>query len=637
MKNVAGSIRFQRNCGTLRIPTTIVALFVTFSLALSACSSNGSHQPKGPTAAVGSKGGTISGEAGAESITITVPPGGADDNTEVTFQDRHQLSTDAADAQLGIVRLGVPVDVTTTRGHLAQGRVTLSYNPKQLPPGTTTSQIGILVFDPKLGAWFPLIDSRVDGAAHRVTGTAPHFSLFETFAIAPGKRLLHIAGRGIQVIVDAATSILDYFQKLIAVTASVIVEDLFAVPPELKCDRPSRVVTASTHTAIGDDLFHACTDGDGKDITLNMVNGVAYPVRLDRLPQGVTVSIKDALGSGDTVSVIRNLYYMTQGQKVIAGAKQGSVTVNDKMTSTVNLHGHMDGTAVAFDMLLGTLLAFMPALSADKSWLEGIVQNIAESQTSKAGGSGLAKAAQTATHTATSTPATSGGQPDRAAELGNVLAAGDCILDSKDAIAYDGPPSDRFKSAVKAAQTCGKLVLSQFNATDLIPALLDSLKLVPEIVQAQLAGISNVFTGGKYKLTSVYIDLTRFDAAAALKSNFQGEWYAHRRLIEIDANGVGTLRWSPFRNYDDPSRDPACVKAQHGCEMSFQLTVTSAGATARVTASNSPQEWRVGQVVGVLSKPSTDTIIFDTANNIDEFGVGNNEFCGPHSNQQCGA
>ncbi|WP_143676470.1 hypothetical protein [Streptomyces sp. TLI_146] len=614
-----------------------MALFVTFSLALGACSS-GSHQPKGLTATVGSKGGTISGQAGAQSVTITVPPGGADDNTEITFQDRHQVNTDATDGQLGIARLGTPVEVTTTRGRLAQGRVTLSYNPKQLPPGSTASQIGILVFDPKLGAWFPLLDSRVDSAAHRVTGTAPHFSLFKTYVIAPGKRLLHIAGRGIQMAVDATTSVLSYFQKLITVTASTIVEDLFAVPPKLKCDKPSAVVTASTHTAVGDGRFHACTDGDGKDITLNMVNGVGYPLRLDRLPQGVTVSIKDALGSGDTVSVIRNLYYMTQGQKVIAGAKQGSVTVNDKMTRTANLHGHMDGTAVAFDMMLGTLLVFMPALSADKSWLEGIVQNIAVSQTSKTGGSGLAKAAQTATHTATSTPAKSEGQPDRAAELGNVLAAGDCILDSKDALASDGSPGDRFKSAVKAAQTCGKLVLAQFNTTALIPALLDSLKLVPEIVQAQLAGISNVFTGGKYKLTSVYVDLTRFDAAAALKANFQGEWYAHRRLITIDENGAGTLNWGPYWNYRDPSSAPACTKAKHGCEMSFQLTVTPAGATARITASNSPQDWRVGQVVGVLSQPSTDTIIFDTANNIDDAGIGGtNQFCGPRSNHQCGA
>ncbi|MER6561344.1 hypothetical protein ABT300_27150, partial [Streptomyces sp. NPDC001027] len=211
-------------------------------------------------------------------------------------------------------------------------------------------------------------------------------------------------------------------------------------------------------------------------------------------------------------------------------------------------------------------------------------------------------------------------------------------LDAKDALSENGSANKRFESAVKAAQTCAKLALGRAEATELIPALLDSLKLVPEIVQSQIAGISNILTGGKHKLTSVFVDLSRFDSAAIIRAEYQGTWQAHRRKVVIEANGSGRYNWSPFLDYDDPSNDPPCATAQpRGCEASFRLTVTPAGATAEVTASNDLKEWPIGRTVRVSSNVGADTIVFGTDDNVDYDGAGSNEFCGPRATRYCGA
>jgi hypothetical protein len=368
-----------------------------------------------------------------------------------------------------------------------------------------------------------------------------------------------------------------------------------------------------------------------------MVNGVAYPIRLDRLPSGVTVTGRDVLlGSGDSITVIRNVIWMTQGQKVIAGAKAGSVTVDEKMRSA-RLHGHMDGSAVAVDVLLGTLLAFMPALSADKKWIEGIAQKAVNSPSARDGGAGLALATRATVNDASASRKPEG-EADVVSQFGTLMGAGDCVLDTKDALSENGSAEQRFESAVKAAQTCAKLALGRLEATELIPALLDSLKLVPEIVQAQIAGISNILTGGKHKLTSVFVDLSRFDSAAVLKAKYQGTWQAHRRRIIIGADGSGRYNWSPFMDYDDPGNDPPCATAEpRGCEVRFRLTVTPAGATAEVTASNDLREWPKGRKVRVSSNTEARTMIFDTDHNVDHDGAGSNEFCGPRATRYCGA
>ncbi|MFJ4077648.1 hypothetical protein ACIP2Z_01675 [Streptomyces iakyrus] len=620
-----------------RIPNAMVILTTAMALMLGACTS--ASGPKRSTATMGAKGGRISGNAGDQSVTLVVPRKGAKNNTEVLFREHSKLGTGSTDKQLGVTRLGSPVEITATRGALTQGRVTLSYDPAKLPRGATAKQVGIMIFDPELSAWFPLLDARVDARAHRITATAPHFSLFRTFALEPGKKVLNIAGRGIQMTVDSSTTAMGYFQDLITTSAATIVKDLFAIPPEIKCDKPSSTVIAEASTAVGNDSFSACADGDGREVTVNMVNGVAYPIRLDRLPAGVTVTGKDvALGSGDTITLLRNAYWMTKGQRVIAGAKAGSVTVNERMR-TARIHGHMDGSAVAFDILLGTLLAFMPALNADKKLLESIIQKTVNSSATMDGGKGLSQAAQTAVGEAVSNTPRNEGKPDAAKQLGRVLGGGDCILDSKEALTKDGTANDRLEAAVKAAQSCAKAVLNEIDATEIVPALLDSLKLVPEIVQSQIAGFSNILTGGKYKLTSVYVDLNRFDPVATLRANYEGTWHAHRRKIVIDEDGSGRYNWSPFLNYDDPSQDPPCATAEpRGCEISFRLTVTPVGATAEVTKSNEPQEWPVGREVHVLSNTEANTMIFDTATNISDYGDGGtNEFCGPRATRYCGA
>jgi hypothetical protein len=575
----------------------VAALLTVLSLLLSACSSQHDSKDKTTRTSVDAKGGTLRGSAGDQTVTITVPPQGATDGTAVKF--RHESkSTHAQDiSRLGLQPLGDPVDVTATHGKLSRGKITLSYDPKKLPQGTTANQVGIMVFDEQLGAWFPLLDSHADPKTHQVTGTAPHFSLFKTFVINPLKHRVEVAGHRIKVLAKDTLDVMTYFQSLITATASTIVEDLFAIPPEVSCEEPSTTITVGTHSAIGDDsLLDACTNGNGKTVSLRMSNGAAYPVLLDKLPAGVTVSAQDVMNSGDTVTLLRNMYWMRQGQRVIGGAKLGSVTVNGQLAKPAQLHGHMDARAVAYDMLLSVVLVFSPAI-AEKAALDAILAEATTASTAAVnkGGSGLAAATKAAIKAGVSEPETNG-KLGFGEGLGTAFSGGDCVLESQDARIEEGSFQDHMKTAVKVAQACGKIVFEQFNGTNLIQGLLESLKVVPEIVQAELAGISNALTGGKYKLTSVYADLTpnRVDVG-----RLAGKWYNDQGSMTINADGTGV-------QYYDPTNDfyvqQPCNSTPQGCYMKFRITRTDlvgnpANAVAKVTANNGDVFWRPGQTL----------------------------------------
>lgn len=439
--------------------------------------------------------------------------------------------------------------------------------------------------------------------------------------------------------------------------ASNLVDDLFAIAPELDCTASDPAVSVTAGTATGDGSFTACTQSAGAGSTsVHLRSGVAYPVHLQSLPRGVTVTSSDVLRSGDTVGILRNLFWMTHGQLVIPGARIGTVTVTPTMTGQVRLQGSMDYQAVAQDICLAFLLTFsgvgkeaeasvdatLSHIAAEAATADGGSQALAESTrkavTDAADDAGVVNTATTsASKKATPAPDQSGnsGEVTAVTVMENLIGLGDCVLDSREAVHPQGSAKQRLTAGVKAATTCIKTVMGHLEVGETLTALLDSVRIVPELVQAQLAAVSSVLTLGRYHLTSVYADIARFDAAASLRTyvNTDG-WYAHWHRLVITPDGTGTLY------YRGPAAPPVmpCMRQQPaGCHSEFRLVVTAQGAYLHITSANGPL-WAAGQDIPIKHVPGKDQLIAGTDFD-NPHAAGNTylTFCGPAAVGECGA
>jgi hypothetical protein len=304
----------------------------------------------------------------------------------------------------------------------------------------------------------------------------------------------------------------------------------------------------------------------------------------------------------------------------------------------------MDTAAVAFDMLMGVVLAFAPAL-ADKAILDAMITKAATARASQEGGKGLAKATaaviKVGAQGKTEDPNIAK-NPDFVEGFDSIMTAGDCTLDLREEVhAKKDSRKELLKAAVKAAQTCGKQVFSQLNGTDLIQSLLSVLKLVPETVEAELAGINNFITNGKYKLTSVYADLERFNPYAH-HDPFLGTRYNDTDRIVVNPDGTGTDYYQPPWKEGPNFELPPCGHTAFGCRMTFRITKTwlTSGtnigqATAIVTSSNAELFSPVGHTLNFSLEPD-DSRIFTVNDPAITHGTGQVQyFCRQAVKQEC--
>ena len=328
-----------------------------------------------------------------------------------------------------------------------------------------------------------------------------------------------------------------------------------------------------------------------------MSNLAAYPVLFDTLPPGVTVTAKDVIG-GDVNTLVRNMYWMTKGRLVMGGAKAGSLTIKNKLAKSTTLHAHMDTTAVAFDMLLSVLLVFMPFL-AEKATLDAILNEAAAASAAaiESGGKSMAAATTTAIKASAREPKTDGKLSFEDA-FANVENGGNCIQLQR-GTSDQANLHERLVNAVKRAQTCGAIVLDQFDGTKLIQGLLESLKIVPEAVEATISGINNGLTGGRYKLTSAYVTMTPIKPIKMNVGQLAGAWYNDQGWLIVNSDGTGEQHYDPTNDFY--AKQP-CNSTAAGCVMRFKikkvsLVGTPANAVATVTGNNSHVMWPEGDTL----------------------------------------
>lgn len=269
----------------------------------------------------------------------------------------------------GVIAAGTPVDIQVSTGSLAadQVSVTMAYDPKLVPAGLGDKQIGLAVFDTNLGAWVPVLAAKADPVTHTVTGLAPHFSWFSPIVLDPLKAVVDFGGVAIKTVIDATVTIARWALDLAGELVVELGKDLLGIAPELRCPQASTSVTVNAGSLLN--RLTACTEvADGNDVTLRLRNGFAFPVRTEKLPSGIVLGWQDTFENGaDVANLVRNLYWMTQGQAVVGGAALGRATVTPAMKTSAAVKMELDGDALAFDMVMAVLLVIAPETSLVKA------------------------------------------------------------------------------------------------------------------------------------------------------------------------------------------------------------------------------------------------------------------------------
>jgi hypothetical protein len=485
---------------------------------------------------------------------IRVPPDAMSPNTTVTFTPIADQTPGLNATLRGARAAGTPVDIHVTTGSLEPNRstVTLTYDPAFIPVGLTAKQVGLAVFDPNLDSWIPLLDAKADPTTHTVSAIAPHFSWFSTIVLDPAKAVVNIAGKAIHTVIDAGTTIARWTGDLLKELTHALVNDLLGIAPDLACEPASPDVTVSTASTL-DRLSGCAQSGPDQDTTIRLRNGYAFPMRLDKLPSGMSLRRTDIWNDGeDVVNLVRNAFWSTQGRMVLSGASVGTVTAAPDFRDSATLTMDLDSDAVAFDMALAFLMVIAPEQTAVKPAVKAAAESALKGTVTK-------------------------GEPmNPSAWVREAFGALDCIIKE----AHTEAPADVYSSkgiraAADVVYQCLSDVLKQLNLKGALVDLLGVVKVLPETVETVLYGL-----GGA--MAEQLGELTQHKPTATVER--------HDNTIRFDGIGAMTLSMTAAdlhaRGYIDEgntyeSTDPTCVSyRKDGQPLAFSVEP----ATGRVLA-----------------------------------------------------
>lgn len=456
------------------------------------------------------------------SAQLRVPNGAMEPETKVAFTPLEpDMVADLNKTARGVIAAGTSVDIKATQGALAPEKVqiTLRYDPTLIPQGLSDRQVGMMVFDETLQSWVPLMDAKVDPVSHTVTAIAPHFSWFSTVVLDPLKSAVDVAGKVVQTVIDIRTSVDDWFKDLSLHVVGEFVKDLFGIPDDLSCKTPVSDVTVKTVSQL--DLLKACTQkGDGKDVTVILRNGFAFPMRTEKLPAGIAVRASDVWRNGDDLAnLVRNWYWSSHNQVVLNGSVNGSVTATADLKSSATVKMTMDDMAIPFDMAMALLVAIAPEASVAKSAVKSSVESVAK------GGAAIANAGKA---------------------LGWMQAAqgvADCLINAAHVDASKVFTKDGIGEQANAVYGCLGTAMDKLHLKGALDDLIGEVKIFPETVATIMYPVINNI-GQQLGLikqewpTAVVTRQTQSD------STFVGHWVVHGLTMDINKDGTGGIQWN---------------------------------------------------------------------------------------------
>jgi hypothetical protein len=446
--------------------------------------------------------------------------------------------------------------------------------------------------------------------AHTVTAQAPHFSWYSPIVLDPLKALVDVGGTIIKTVIDATVTISRWMIGLAKSLALQLGKDLLGIAPILRCGQGSKELGVTTSSLLG--ALTACTEvARGKDYTLRLRNGYAFPVRTEKLPTGVVLRMEDTWENGtDVANLVRNLFWMNNGQAVVGGASLGRATITPAMKTAATVKMELDSDAVAFDMAMAIMLAVAPETAALKAGVKAGMQS---------------------------------GIKQTTGWLKFTYQVLNCVHNGLHVAPQASVRIDPFSKAsvekqADIAHGCLDTILSSLNLDGSLADLIGTVKVFPATLQAMLYPIA-VQLGeqlGLYKHTPPSAALRR----TAVTPSFDGHWANHGLTLEITGESRGTLQWNAGPCTTSLSEQRFCagnatIKFQRGSqgrlvgEYTKVWYVDEDGQTI-TDYESAGEDYQVGQ--GFWLAPNTDdsaghTLIAGGGTADDPDGPGNPYLC----------
>jgi hypothetical protein len=425
--------------------------------------------------------------------------------------------------------------------------VTLKYDPDLIPKGLTSLQVGMVVYDQHLQSWVPILNAKADPKTNTVTARAPHFSWFSAIVLDPAKSVINVAGQAIQSTIDSFTTVGSWMVQVVAKVAGMLANDL-GVPPDLKCDKPSKAVSVSTASPL--DLLKGCVETAAPLDRVKIRNGYAFPVYTeDKLPDSLTLTMDDVWDNGANLQdAVRSMFWANQHKLYVSGTSIGSVTATASLNKPTTLKFEPEGDALAFDMGFAVLSVLAPETAGSKAAVKTVLEKIV---------SGAVVSHATIN--------------EASSWLAQTYDLADCTVGAAHDI--DQPYDDAgMNAAAGTAHDCLGSIFHGLSLEGALSDLLSNLKVIPGMIEATLYGASRAVLDGMpeqlngIKMKSPTATITRNGSAPQAEpgkddkkttappanegnwGNYKsliGTWKGGDMTIDIKDGAVGTFTWSP--------------------------------------------------------------------------------------------
>jgi hypothetical protein len=296
---------------------TSLAIAAAVAVALAACTSS---SPQSASATVGSANGPAQVLLGPDMASSR------DDVRISTGTDPEPNAQGGSDGTATLPSTGVswislplgPVVDIQAPQTLAGALVSMPVDESRLPTTNshraTTANVFIAVWDDVLKAWVPL-DSTYDGATHRISARAPHFSLFQEYVVDPAKSIWDATTTGLSALKKAASAT---FDALVSGTGSFLKDEWS--PDQKEIDGECSSLAPGWSIVDGDQHVTGCIAGTADRSELYLRN--AYLFSYDaQLPPGQPLDIGDGYypDDYDASSVLARWSAYGAGDLLLAG------------------------------------------------------------------------------------------------------------------------------------------------------------------------------------------------------------------------------------------------------------------------------------------------------------------------------
>jgi hypothetical protein len=382
-----------------------------------------------------------------------------------------------------ITPTGDPGDTTELHFHL--NRAVLPHDEPDCHTPTTQINLGIAAYNPQLQAWIPLSTTCT---GDELVAIAPHFSKFWSFIVDAGKHVVSAVVRGVQktveVVTTIATSLVQYTIDLVKNVVLTFFRNLLGLFDNAKyvCQPPSTryevTVSASTTALAG------CMVAANNDDELHFKNGLAVPLAFD-MPTNVRqyVTGQSSATSVDILGLIESTVALLRGKSLVTGLEAGTFKLATQTPGKLQLDATGDTLSVMLDLAIAVLTVIAPSFRATSVEVRGLMVEVESRLTVIVGKEGAA--AISIVRVRTTFEAVVKEHPNWAFYADTLLKIIDgvkCFTSQP----YTGPGA-MTDTVFNCLSTIFAADKAQGELKQLLLAIITQVKVIPELVQADLA------------------------------------------------------------------------------------------------------------------------------------------------------